>query len=595
MQAGQPATDRMATLSDGRLVGNRVFGVCPSRSLAEVVLDWAMLFRWFRFFPSSVSSILLLVAENGTSCLIAALVYEGFSMVPSLHATSFNPPARLALSALRETARARRCGSSSICSVVSGCSVLSGLVVAMAAIFASGLASEVSRGLVAAESTPVESALREYVARPDTSYRWEKRREGTVLTAKFVELRLTSQTWRGTAWKHQLYVIKPVSAAPDTNKAFLFIGGGSWKPELDEAGQDAKLPREADLLALVAEQVKTPVAILLQVPHQPLFDGKTEDAIIAHTFQEYMKSRDPEWPLLLPMVKSAARAMDAIQEFAKQEWSFGIESFTVSGGSKRGWTTWLTGAVDRRAVAIAPIVIDVLNMGPQMRHQVDTWGAPSAMIQDYTRLGLDKMFETPNGRNLLRIVDPFSYRELLTQPKLIILGTNDPYWPLDACNLYWDSLPGQKHLLYVPNNGHGVRDVPRLVGSLSALHHQAVTGKALPKMSWGFEKQADGLVLRVKSETPPRRVSAWTTAAATRDFRQSQWKSDTADKDGDSYVCRLPLPTDGFAALFGELEFNGPNDVPFYLSTNVRIIGEQGDAVPPTDKAGPKPAPASKP
>lgn len=444
----------------------------------------------------------------------------------------------------------------------------------------------------AAESAPVETALRQYVSRPDSSYRWEKRREGTVLTATYVELRLTSQTWRGTAWKHQLYVIKPVSAAPDTNKAFLFIGGGSWKPELDEEGKDAKLPREADLLALVAEQVKTPVAILLQVPHQPLFDGKTEDAIIAHTFQEYMKSRDPEWPLLLPMVKSAARAMDAIQDFAKKEWSLGIESFTVSGGSKRGWTTWLTGAIDRRAVAIAPIVIDVLNMGPQMRHQVDTWGAPSAMIQDYTRLGLDKMFDTPSGRNLLRIVDPYAYREQLTQPKLIILGTNDPYWPLDACNLYWDSLPGQKHLLYVPNNGHGVRDVPRLVGSLSALHNQAVTGKPLPKMSWGFEQQADGILLRVKSETPPRRVSAWTTSATTRDFRQSQWKSGTADKDGDSYVCRLPLPSDGYAALFGELEFNGPNDVPFYLSTNVRIVGDKLEAKEPTAKPSVKSVPS---
>jgi PhoPQ-activated pathogenicity-related protein len=448
----------------------------------------------------------------------------------------------------------------------------------------SSLLSSVGGRVAAAEQPGVEVALRDYVARPDTSYRWEKRREGTVLTATYAELRLTSQTWRGTAWKHQLYVIKPVSAAPGTNKAFLFIGGGSWKPELDAAGNDAKLPREADLLALVAEQVKTPVAILLQVPHQPLFDGKTEDAIIAHTFQEYMKSRDPEWPLLLPMVKSAARAMDAIQEFSKQEWSLDIESFTVSGGSKRGWTTWLTGAVDRRAVAIAPIVIDVLNMGPQMRHQVDTWGEPSAMIQDYTRLGLDKMFDTPNGRNLLRIVDPYSYRELLTQPKLIILGTNDPYWPLDACNLYWDSLPGQKHLLYVPNNGHGVRDVPRLVGSLSALHQQAVTGRPLPKMSWDFEKQADGIVLRVKSETPPRRVSAWTTAAMTRDFRQSQWKSGSAEKDGDTYVCRLPLPADGYAALFGELEFNGPNDVPFYLSTNVRIVGDKPEPNKPPAK-----------
>ena len=30
------------------------------------------------------------------------------------------------------------------------------------------------------------------------------------------------------------------------------------------------------------------------------------------------------------------------------------------------------------------------------------------------------------------MVDPYSYRERLTQSKLILLSTNDRYWPLDA-------------------------------------------------------------------------------------------------------------------------------------------------------------------
>ena len=327
--------------------------------------------------------------------------------------------------------------------------------------------------------------------------------------------------------------------------------------------------------------MQTPVAILLHVPQQPIFDGKFEDAIISYTFEEFMRSRDPEWPLLLPMVKSAVRGMDAVQDFAKKEWSMGIEKFTISGGSKRGWTTWLTGAVDPRAGAIAPMVIDVLNMGPQMKHQRETWGEPSEMIADYTRRGLDKVFDTPNGRSLLRIVDPFSYRQTLTQPKLIVLGTNDPYWPLDACNLYWDSLEGQKHLLYVPNNGHGLRDTARLVGGLSALHRQLVTGKSLPKLDWNFAEKDGHLELRVKSQTPPKAVVAWTASTATRDFRESKWTSSTADKDGDSYVCRLPVPENGCSALFSELQFEGANDVPYFLSTNVRIVGNGKPAPKP--------------
>ena len=94
--------------------------------------------------------------------------------------------------------------------------------------------------------------------------------------------------------------------------------------------------------------MKTPVAILLHVPQQPIFGGKREDAIIAYTFDEYLKTSDPEWPLLLPMVKSAVRGMDAVTEFSDQTWSLKLKSFTVTGGSKRGWTTWLTGAIDGR-------------------------------------------------------------------------------------------------------------------------------------------------------------------------------------------------------------------------------------------------------
>ncbi|MFO0817531.1 MAG: PhoPQ-activated protein PqaA family protein [Pirellulales bacterium] len=433
--------------------------------------------------------------------------------------------------------------------------------------------------VAAEELANTKDALRSYVNRPDDSYRWEKRRSGKVLTATYAELRMTSQNWRGIAWKHQLYVIKPASAPADCKQAILFIGGGSWKPDLDRADFEPNLPRESQLLALAAEQARTPVAILMHVPFQPIFDGKTEDAIIAYTFDEYMKSRDPEWPLLLPMVKSASRAMDAVQEFAKSEWSLGIESFTVSGGSKRGWTTWLTGAIDKRAAAIAPMVIDVLNIAPQMRHQVATWGVHSPMIADYTRRGLDKVFETPNGQGLLQIVDPYSYREQLTQPKLIVLGTNDPYWPLDACNLYWDSLPGQKHLLYVPNNGHGLKDAARLVGGLTALHEQTISGKALPKIEWEFETQDDHLRLRVKSERPPQKVSAWATSSTNRDFRKSEWQSTDAEREGDAWICRLPLPSAGCAALFGELVFAGVNDVPYYLSTNVKIVGESNTPV----------------
>ena len=57
------------------------------------------------------------------------------------------------------------------------------------------------------------------------------------------------------------------------------------------------------------------------------------------------------------MTKAAVRAMDTITAFCKSQpaASVAVEKFVVSGGSKRGWTTWTTAAVDHRVVAIVPV------------------------------------------------------------------------------------------------------------------------------------------------------------------------------------------------------------------------------------------------
>ena len=85
------------------------------------------------------------------------------------------------------------------------------------------------------------------------------------------------------------------------------------------------------------------------------------------------------------MVKSAVRAMDATQEAMKKEWGLDVETFTVTGASKRGWTTWLTGAVDDRAVAIAPMVIDMLNMSPHTKLQRASFGGKPPSRSTTTR------------------------------------------------------------------------------------------------------------------------------------------------------------------------------------------------------------------
>jgi PhoPQ-activated pathogenicity-related protein len=423
----------------------------------------------------------------------------------------------------------------------------------------------------AAAREAASGALAEYVAAKDDSYGWVKRAEGSVATCKYVELTLTSQTWKGIPWKHQLFLVKPSQVAAGGKHALLMIAGGSWREELADPKTQIKLPGEAQVLALVAEQMKMPVAILLHVPQQPMFDGKKEDEIIALTFREFLKTGDDDWPLLAPMAKSAVRAMDATQEATKKEWGLDVKTFTITGASKRGWTTWLTGAVDDRAVAIAPMVIDMLNMSEHTKLQKASFeGKSSEQISEYE--GLDQQIDTARGVALRKIVDPWEYRQRLTQPKLVILGTNDRYWPLDACNLYWNDLQGEKYLVYVPNNGHGLPDRSRIVAGLSALNRRIITGKPLPKLAWEYNGGADVVSLKVSADVRPSRVRVWTAQAPKRDFRDSPWTAVDALAKGDTFVFDHAAPATGNSALFGEAVFHEGTDEEFSLSTNVRIV-----------------------
>jgi PhoPQ-activated pathogenicity-related protein len=179
-------------------------------------------------------------------------------------------------------------------------------------------------------------------------------------------------------------------------------------------------------------------------------------------------------------------------------------------------------------------------------------------------------------KQLVGIVDPYSYRNRLLQPKIVILGTNDRYWPLDALNLYWNGLEGQKHVLYIPNNGHGLKDLPRMVGAIHALQQQAIAGKTLPKLAWEHKLAGDKWSLQVASDVKPAAMRVWLSKSATKDFRDSPWESMELDAagDGKSATFERGLPPTGYAAMFAEAEFKDL-DVPYFFSTQVKIVGAQ--------------------
>src|SRR5262249_32546405 len=322
-------------------------------------------------------------------------------------------------------------------------------------------------------------------------------------------------------------------------------------------------PASADPATLhIADVTNSVVAELKMVPNQPLVlhgDGvpRKEDDFIAYTWDQFLKTGDETWPARLPMVKSAVRAMDCVQELlaGAQGGGVGIEKFVVPGGSKRGWPTGCTAAVDPRAAAAIPIVIDVVNVPACSRHHVAAYGFYAQAIGDYFRHRLTGKGEDPRTKLLYAIEDPYSYTDRLTMPKFVVNAAGDQYFPPDSSQFYFGDLEGEKSLRYVANADHSLRDSDARE-SIIAFYQLVLAGKPRPKYSWTFEK--DGSI-RVKAADTPKAVTLWqATNPKARDFRlmtigKAYQSKPLTDEGGGIFVGKITPPDAGWTAFFVEL------------------------------------------
>lgn len=403
----------------------------------------------------------------------------------------------------------------------------------------------------------IAGPLEDYVSKPDSAFRWKIVSSIQTNGMTVARLEMTSQQWREHTWKHSMVIVTPAQVR-NREHAFLFITG---------SGNGLQY---VSMLATIAERAGCIAGVVTDVPNQPLYNGKKEDALIAYTFSEYLNSKDPTWPLLFPMVKSAVRGLDALAAFGTSTKAATPTKFIVSGASKRGWTTWLTAASDKRVAAIAPMVIDVLNMSEQVKWQRKVYGRDSEQIKDYTERGLTDVFTNPDMGELRGMIDPYTYRARYTMPKLIMLGSNDPYWTVDALRFYWNDLPGQKLSHQTANAGHDLNGGKEAIPTLATWTQMIADGEKLPEMKWTF---TDGkpAKLTVEAGQPINRGLFWTATSTNRDFRKSAWTSQPLTVDGSKLSAEGTAPEGGWSAGMIHAEFTSKRGHKAWFSTEARV------------------------
>lgn len=422
------------------------------------------------------------------------------------------------------------------------------------------------------------TALDAYVHARDSSYRYELIRQTKHSGYTMYLLQMTSQEWRTssqvnrTLWQHWITIYRPKKVKGTTG--MLLISGGS---------NNGRQPHADAMLASIATTSHTVVSEVADVPNQPLtftndsFGPRKEDEIIAYTETKYLETGDPTWLARFPMTNAAVKAMDTVTSFmaTKQGGKLTVNKFVVAGASKRGWTTWTTAAVDSRVVAIVPMVIDVLNVMSQVTHQYRSYGFWSPALANYYNMGLLDPDKAPEMRKIMAQVDPYSYRDRYTMPKLLINAASGQYFLPDSSRYYFNDLPGEKYLRYFPNVNHSMKGSD-VVENLTAFYLSVVDQTERPQFSWEFEGDGD---IRVVTKTKPIEVKLWqATNPNHRDFRVDWvgplYKSSLlAPTQPGVYLAHVAMPPKGWTAFFVELIYPGPKrKYPFHFTTAVRVI-----------------------
>lgn len=432
----------------------------------------------------------------------------------------------------------------------------------------------------ALELTNPENALETYVNHDDGAFNIQHIASlpGAGYTAHLYTM--TSQKWLSnnevdrSIWTHNLVVIEPDTINSETG--LLYVSSGDNTDGLPDASNAT-----VQIITQLALGSQSIVSAVFQAPNQPiLFHGEDnpvdEDALVSYTWNKAMETGNYTWSAYLPMTKTVVKAMDGIQSVVADH-GHQINDFVLTGFSKRGAAVWLTAAVDSRVKAIAPGVIDFLNMAPSLEHHFKSYGLFSDAVSDYQVLGILDMLRSPEFRDLVKVNDPYSYLDKLDMPKFILNSSGDQFFLPDSSRFYLNDLKGETHIRFAPNTDHSLSNsqtgVADSLYSLLGWYQTILYELPRPDINWAVKNGA----LNATTSLPPLAVKLWTaTNDSARDFRKEiigeTWASTLLHpNEVGEYVASLQNVTNGFTATYMEFTYQGLGGVPVSYSTQVYV------------------------
>ncbi|AZL15761.1 PhoPQ-activated protein PqaA family protein [Rickettsiales endosymbiont of Stachyamoeba lipophora] len=470
------------------------------------------------------------------------------------------------------------------------------------------------------------SILTNFINYNDNSFKYEFEYQNKTEEIELSRYRLHSQRWPlnpestipTTEWVHKLDLYIPPSI--EYKQVLLYISAGYTA---DKEGKEKFIsPGENFNYTEIASSNKAVVAHLQDIPNQYLLMNnsfKKEDEILAYTYKLFMENKDPYIPGHLPMAKAIIRAMDAIEEIMDQQ-DFAVDSFILSGPSKRGWAAWLAAIEDDRVSGLIPIVIEPLNIQKSLAHICEVYkDGPPLALKDYMNEGIIDKLQSNDFLDLVKIEDPISYltndpegkyHERFKIPKYIINASGDDFFAPDCSKYYFKDLYGENNYIrYLPNSMHylagnliadSTDNMSKVNDAVSNYFYFLLNKTILPKINYDLQQD----YISINSTYVPESAILWSlNNEEDRDFRflssYSKWHfikkyiaSFFTSELGDRYyqdeklpinceneeICQitatLPHFQHGWQASFVELNYNIDNHE-FIITTEVNVVGEE--------------------
>ncbi|CAL1541759.1 unnamed protein product [Lymnaea stagnalis] len=449
--------------------------------------------------------------------------------------------------------------------------------------------------------TTTATPLDHYVNQPDSTYTYRYLTSITGPDYSIYILNMTSQTWltdkvtTTPVWWHYVSVIIP-KEVEYTDTGFLWISSGSSLNGIPSATD-----KHIEMMTATAIKTKTVCGVINQIPFQPIVfqDDPTrkqryEDSIIAWTWRKFLDNgSNPEILLRLPMTKAVVRGMDTMSEFAKSFSGNLITKFVIGGESKRGWTTWTTAAVDKRVIGMVPTVMDLLNLQKNMHHHYRSLGGWTFEFEDYYNESVTYDLDSPNMPLMEAVIDPLTYSNRYTMPKMIVTTSGDEFFLPDDSYYYFDQLPGPKFLRIIPNAEHSMTGhMMSNILAIESFYLNILEKATFPSITWTRSSTSlSGKIILTTSEVPSNVTVYYskTLDGIRRDFRLAVkdpntgegkihpvvWLSKSATQlSALQYQAEVDVPLIGWAAFFIQVQFPGLKNSILEFTTEAHIIPE---------------------